>query len=227
MQAWFRYIYLLWQQTYLHKDSLTKLNTARNIFIYQHVWQARISNYVRPVLNECASAYVPPQLENKSANSTVDLLLWFLQAFVCADVPPKHENKWHINTESNARQKHHFSCLVVSSLPTWGAWSYHGVTAVSGRPSYWLVLCRSVTTWSPHDVLGPGERATTQTKTQTSCRSLFCTYVHRGQAAGHEWLKFISGCIHYTVKGLQLGLGNCGASMWLWQDGLTAQKWLS
>lgn len=65
MQAWFRYIYLLWQQTYLHKDSLTKLNTARNIFVYQHVWQARINNYVRPVLNECASAYVPPQLENK------------------------------------------------------------------------------------------------------------------------------------------------------------------
>lgn len=158
---------------------------------------------------------------------TVDLLLQFLPAFVWVDVPAKHENKWQINTESNARQKQHFTCLVVSSLPTWGAWSYHGVTAVRGCPSYWLVLCRSVTTRSPHDVLGPGERATTQTKTQTSCWSLFCTYVHRGQAAGHEWLKFISGCIHYAVKGLQLGLGNCGASMWLWQDSLTAQKWLS
>lgn len=127
----------------------------------------------------------------------------------------------------SARQKHHFTCLVVSSLPTWGAWSRHGVTAVSGGPSYWLVLCRTVTTRSPHDVLGPGERATIQTKAQTSRWSPFCTYVHRGQAAGHEWLKFISGCIHYAVKGLQLGLGNCGASMWLWQDSLTAQKWLS
>lgn len=44
-QARYRYIYLLWQQTYLHKDSLTKPNTARNILIYQHVWQADISNY--------------------------------------------------------------------------------------------------------------------------------------------------------------------------------------
>lgn len=52
-------------------------------------------------------------------------------------------------------------------------------------------------------------------------------YTHKGQAAGHGRLKFISGRIHYTVKGLQLGLGNCGASVWLWQDSLTAKKWLS
>lgn len=52
-------------QTYLHKDLLTKLNTAKNIFIYQHVWQTRTNKYVQPVLNACASAYVPPQLENK------------------------------------------------------------------------------------------------------------------------------------------------------------------
>lgn len=45
VQARSRYIYLLWRRTYLHKDSLTKLNTARNILIYQHVWQADTSNY--------------------------------------------------------------------------------------------------------------------------------------------------------------------------------------
>lgn len=150
-----------------------------------------------------------------------------IQLHACGCATKTWKNNWHVSNKSNARQKHHFTCLVVLSLPTWGAWSYHGVTVVSGCPSYWLVLCRSVTTPLPRDVLGPGERATAQTKTQTPCCSLFCTYVHRGQAAGHEWLKFISGCIHYAVKGLQLGLGNCGASMWLWQDSLTAPKWLS
>lgn len=93
--------------------------------------------------------------------------------------------------------------------------------------SHWLVLCWTLTTPSPRDVVGPGELATVQGTTQTSHQSCLCTYKHGGQAAGHERLKFISGCIHYTVKGLQLGLGNCGASMWLWQDSLTAQKWLS
>lgn len=205
-----------------------------------------------PVLNAPMSAPMPPKHENKETiniefntmlKRTKTLLLWFLHAFMSVHMPPKQENTSHRNMKTSThkhRVQHNFevdknttlllwSSLSLPSIPwtSGGVWSYHRVTAASGHLSHWLVLCWTITTPSPHDVLGPGEHATIQSTTQTSRRSRLCTYTHRGQAAGHERLKFISGCIHYTVKGLQLGLGNCGASVWLWQDSLTAQKWLS
>lgn len=48
----------------------------------------------------------------------------------------------------------------------------------SGRwspPAHWLLLCWTLTTLSPHDVLGPGEHATFQGTGQTSLRSCVCT----------------------------------------------------
>lgn len=69
---------------------------------------------------------------------------------------------------------------LASSPPTFPGTAPRMVPRVcdSGRwspPAHWLLLCWTLTTLSPHDVLGPGEHATFQGTGQTSLRSCVCT----------------------------------------------------
>lgn len=100
-QTRYRYIYLLWQQTYLHKDLLTKLNTARNILIYQHVWQADISNYNGVFWT--STPVLMCHLNMKTSRQTQQMICFYGFAGIhergCA---VKTWKQVHVNTESDA-----------------------------------------------------------------------------------------------------------------------------
>ena len=58
---------------------------------------------------------------------------------------------------------------------------------VSGRFSNWLVLCWTITTPSPHDVLGPGECATIQSTTQKHHAGLVSVHICTGGVSSRAW----------------------------------------
>lgn len=101
----------------------------------------------------------------------------------------RHQHLW-------GGRKHRSSSLVLfiplkHFLDQGSARSHQKVTPAGGHFSLTDRFCVGTTTTpSPRDVPGPGELTTIHGTTQILLQSFFCTYAHRGQAAGHEWLVY-------------------------------------
>lgn len=146
-----------------------ELNNTKIIFLHSAAWTAKCST--------CLHIHI----------FCMNVLFKMSTMFKMSTI--RHQHLW-------GGRKHRSSSLVIfiplkHFLNQGAARSHQKVTPAGGHFSLTDRFCVGTTTTpSPRDVPGPGELTTIHGTTQILLQSFFCTYAHRGQAAGHEWLVY-------------------------------------